>query len=210
MRDRPARPAPTSKPSGPEAARWRPSFGPSALATPANAVTIGRLVCAPSLWLLILLVGPSYGTLAIWIVLAATDGVDGYLARRHGTTRSGAFLDPLADKALVLGAMWALVADGVFWWLPVVLISAREVAISAFRSYWGRRGLAVPAPVLGQGQDRRAVASPWALALLPARRRRPRLAGVVGAVGGGGAHAGDRRPVPGRAAAGPRDGRARA
>jgi CDP-diacylglycerol--glycerol-3-phosphate 3-phosphatidyltransferase len=121
------------------------SFGPSALATPANAVTIGRLVCAPALWLLILLVGPSYVTLAVWIVLAATDGVDGYLARRHGTTRSGAFLDPLADKALVLGAMWALVATDLFWWLPVGLISAREVTISAFRSYWGRRGLAVPA-----------------------------------------------------------------
>ena len=40
-----------------------------------------------------------------------TDGIDGYLARRHGTTRSGAFLDPLADKVLVLGAMFALVAQ---------------------------------------------------------------------------------------------------
>ena len=75
----------------------------------------------------------------------STDGVDGYLARRHGTTRSGAFLDPLADKALVLGAMWALVATDLFWWLPVALITARELAISGFRSYWGRRGLAVPA-----------------------------------------------------------------
>jgi CDP-diacylglycerol---glycerol-3-phosphate 3-phosphatidyltransferase len=121
------------------------SFGPSALATPANAVTIVRLACAPALWLLIVLLGPSYVTLLAWIVLAATDGVDGYLARRHGTTRSGAFLDPLADKALVLGAMWVLVAIDLFWWLPVILISAREATISAFRSYWGRRGLAVPA-----------------------------------------------------------------
>src|ERR687893_463795 len=121
------------------------SFGPSALATPANAVTIGRLVFAPPLWLLIVGFGPSYGTLALWIVLAATDGLDGYLARRHGTTRSGAFLDPLADKALVLGAMWAIVAADGFSWVPVGLITVRELAISAFRSYWGRRGLAVPA-----------------------------------------------------------------
>ena len=121
------------------------SFGPSALATPANAVTIARLVFAPPLWLIILVSGPSYPAVVLWIVLAATDGLDGYLARRHGTTRSGAFLDPLADKALVLGAMWALVAAGGFWWLPVALISAREAGISAFRSYWGRRGLAVPA-----------------------------------------------------------------
>jgi CDP-diacylglycerol---glycerol-3-phosphate 3-phosphatidyltransferase len=121
------------------------SFGPSALATPANAVTIGRLVLAPPLWLLIVLAAPSAVVVVVWIALAATDGLDGYLARRHGTTRSGAFLDPLADKALVLGAMWALVAAGGFWWLPVGLITAREVGISAFRSYWGRRGLAVPA-----------------------------------------------------------------
>ena len=86
----------------------------------------------------------------LWIVLAATDGVDGYLARRHGTTRSGAFLDPLADKALVLGAMWALVAVDGFWWLPVALITVRELGISVFRSYWGRRGLAVPASYLAK------------------------------------------------------------
>jgi CDP-diacylglycerol--glycerol-3-phosphate 3-phosphatidyltransferase len=121
------------------------SFGPSALATPANAITIGRLLFAPPLWLLIAVTGPSYPAVVLWIVLAATDGLDGYLARRHGTTRSGAFLDPLADKALVLGAMWALVAADSFWWLPVALVTGRELAISAFRSYWGRRGLAVPA-----------------------------------------------------------------
>jgi len=121
------------------------SFGPSALATPANAVTFARLLCAPPLWLVILAFAPSYPALVIWIVLAATDGVDGYMARRHGTTRSGAFLDPQADKALVLGAMWALVAADGFWWLPVALITVRELGISVFRSYWGRRGLAVPA-----------------------------------------------------------------
>jgi phosphatidylglycerophosphate synthase len=66
----------------------------------------------PLLCLLILSTGPSYGVLVLWILLASTDGFDGWLARRMGTTRSGAFLDPLADKALVLGAMWAIVADG--------------------------------------------------------------------------------------------------
>lgn len=121
------------------------SFGPSALATPANAVTLGRLGLSPLLWVLILVDGPSYLAVAIWILLAATDGVDGWVARRTGTTRSGAFLDPLADKVLVLGAMWAIVVAGGLWWLPVGLITFRELAISAFRSYWARRGLAVPA-----------------------------------------------------------------
>jgi CDP-diacylglycerol--glycerol-3-phosphate 3-phosphatidyltransferase len=115
------------------------------LATPANAVTMARLVLSPPLWALIVVFGPSWVALPLWIVLATTDGVDGYIARRHGTTRSGAFLDPLADKALVLGAMWAIVAAGGFWWLPVALITVRELGISVFRWYWGRRGLAVPA-----------------------------------------------------------------
>jgi CDP-diacylglycerol--glycerol-3-phosphate 3-phosphatidyltransferase len=121
------------------------SFGPSALATPANAVTIARLVFAPVLWVLILGSGPPYLALGLWVALAATDGLDGWIARRMGTTRSGAFLDPLADKALVLGALWAIVAVEGFWWLPVALITLRELAISGFRSYWGRQGLAVPA-----------------------------------------------------------------
>ena len=78
-------------------------------------------------------------------MLCITDGIDGWLARRQGTTRSGAFLDPLADKVLVLGAMWALVASDRFAVVPVVLITVRELGIQAFRSYWVRRGLAVPA-----------------------------------------------------------------
>jgi CDP-diacylglycerol--glycerol-3-phosphate 3-phosphatidyltransferase len=121
------------------------SFGPSALATPANAVTIGRLLVSPVLLAMILEGEDSWPALALWIALAATDGVDGYLARRQGTTRSGAFLDPLADKVLVLGAMAALVIVGRFWWLPVALIGVREVTLSLYRSYWGRRGLAVHA-----------------------------------------------------------------
>ena len=121
------------------------SFGPSALATPANAVTIMRVLVTVPLLMMVVDKHDTWPALLLWIVLCITDGIDGALARRQGTTRSGAFLDPLADKILVLGTMGALVAAGVFWWLPVSLIAVREVAISLFRSYWVRRGLAVPA-----------------------------------------------------------------
>ncbi|MDQ1404177.1 MAG: CDP-diacylglycerol---glycerol-3-phosphate 3-phosphatidyltransferase [Actinomycetota bacterium] len=121
------------------------AFGPSALATPANAVTIGRLVVTPLLLALIVSQGAGWATVAFWFLLACTDGLDGYLARRMGTTRSGAFLDPLADKFLVLGAMFALAVKGSFWIVPVAVIAFREVAISLYRTRLGRQGISVPA-----------------------------------------------------------------
>ena len=125
-------------------------FGPSALATPANLLTIVRLVLTVPLLGMIVDAGATWPALGLWVALCITDGIDGHLARRHGTTRSGAFLDPLADKVLVLGAMAALVANDTFWWLPVAVIAARELGIQGFRSYWGKRGLAVPASGLAK------------------------------------------------------------
>jgi len=130
--------------STPPVARMR-RHGDDAIATPANLVTIARLILAVPTLLLIIDQGSSWLTVSLWFVLTTTDGLDGWLARRDGTTRSGAFLDPLADKFLVLGAMAALVAKGVLWWVPVGIIAVRELALSCYRSYVGRRGVSVPA-----------------------------------------------------------------
>ena len=155
------------------------AFGPSALVTPANAITIGRVVLTPVLLLLVLGTGASWPALALWIVLAVTDGVDGYLARRHGTTRSGAFLDPLADKFLVLGAMVCLVAEDAFGWLPVALIAAREVAISAWRSVLGRQGVSVPARSLAKAKTVLQEVAVGLALLPPLAGRRPGVAEAV-------------------------------
>jgi CDP-diacylglycerol---glycerol-3-phosphate 3-phosphatidyltransferase len=120
------------------------TYSPNAIVTPANAVTVARLLMAPILFSYIDGT-PSWSLFLGWFVLCATDGIDGYLARRMGTTRSGAFLDPLADKVLVLGALFALVANDVFWVVPVVVIAVRELAISLYRSYAARQGVSVPA-----------------------------------------------------------------
>ncbi len=125
-------------------------YGPSALITPANGVTLIRLLVSPALLVMILDEPSSWLAVSCWIALAVTDGVDGHLARRFGTTRSGAFLDPLADKVLVLGALFALVAADRFSWFPVALIAAREILISLYRTRLGRLGLAVPARTLAK------------------------------------------------------------
>lgn len=122
-----------------------PTFGPSALATPANALTLARLLATPVFVALIVVRGASWSTVAVGVLVAGSDGIDGWVARRQGATRSGAFLDPLADKAVVLGAFFALAAQGHLPWAPVVLIAAREVGMSAYRSWAGRRGVSIPA-----------------------------------------------------------------
>ncbi len=121
------------------------TFGPSALATPANAITAGRLLLTPVFVALIVVQGATWWTVIVGLIVAGSDGVDGWLARRQGTTTSGAFLDPLADKVVVLSAMFALVAEGVLPWVPVALIAAREVGMSIYRSWAGRRGVSIPA-----------------------------------------------------------------
>ena len=121
------------------------TYGPSAVLTPANGITVLRLLATPLLIALIVVWGASWFTFVLWGVLSLTDGIDGWVARRQGTTRSGAFLDPLADKVVVLGALIALVAKGIIWWLPVAIIAAREVGMSIYRSVVGRRGVSVPA-----------------------------------------------------------------
>ena len=121
------------------------TFGPSALSTPANAITVARLLAAPVYVLMLVAWGASWINVVVGFFLAASDGLDGHIARRQGTTRSGAFLDPLADKAVVLGALITLAAQGHLPWLPVVLITLREVGMQGYRSWVGRRGVSIPA-----------------------------------------------------------------
>lgn len=125
------------------------TFGPSALATPANAISLVRILLLP-VQVALILADAGWAALALWVVLSVSDLADGWLARRQGATRSGAYLDSLADKFLILGAMAALVAEGVMWWVPVAIIAVREGLMSAYRSYVGRRGVSVPARLPGK------------------------------------------------------------
>lgn len=119
---------------------------PSSVKTWANLVTVARVILAP-LMLVLIPDSPrgSWAAFGLWFVLCASDGVDGYLARRHGATNLGAFLDPLADKILVLGAMLILVANDTFWIVPVAITVGRELMISLYRTFSVSKGVSVPA-----------------------------------------------------------------
>lgn len=119
---------------------------PSAIRTWANAVTVSRLLVSPLLFAVIPDdKGGSWVAIALWSVLCMSDLLDGNLARKYGTTRSGAFLDPLADKVLVLGAMFTLVSQSVFSVWPVAIIATREIAVSVYRVFAGAKGVSMPA-----------------------------------------------------------------
>jgi CDP-diacylglycerol--glycerol-3-phosphate 3-phosphatidyltransferase len=137
--------------TGPTPAERARRFGDTAIKTPANAVTFMRLLFAiPVLVWILDQHHRNWGAFAGWLFLVLTDGLDGWLARRDGTTRSGAFLDPLADKILVTGAFVALAIRGDISWLPVLIVATREVGVSIWRSLAGRRGISVPARRLGK------------------------------------------------------------
>jgi CDP-diacylglycerol---glycerol-3-phosphate 3-phosphatidyltransferase len=121
----------------------------------ANSITIARILLVP-VFLLILLSGipEPYGDLlaaAVFILAAATDKLDGYVARRSKqVTTLGQFLDPLADKLLIAAALIALVAqDRVAAWVAMVIIG-REIAVSVLRIIGVSQGVSIPADKYGK------------------------------------------------------------
>jgi len=115
-------------------------FGQSALATPANFVTLVRILVAVPTLALIRNEGSNWLTVGVWFAITVTDSLDGWIA----------FLDPVADKLIVLGGLAVLADRGVFPWWPVLLIAARELGISLYRSVAGRRGIVIPAQRFGK------------------------------------------------------------
>jgi len=109
----------------------------------ANKLTILRVILVPVMVIISLIgipgefLGISYNYLImnlIFIIASITDKVDGYIARsRNQVTNFGKFLDPLADKILVLSAMLILVEDGNLpAWVPIIVIT-REFLVSGYR-----------------------------------------------------------------------------
>ena len=104
-----------------------------------NAITIVRIACAPVFLWLLLADGGADGMLRWWaailfIVAIATDGIDGYLARKHDiVTDLGKLLDPIADKALTGLAFIGLSILGELPWWVTILVLVRELGITVHR-----------------------------------------------------------------------------
>lgn len=104
--------------------------------TLANRVTIFRMLMIP-VYVLFMYANFPYAqwvAAGIFLLLALTDSLDGYLARsRNEITSFGKFMDPIADKLLVLTAFIVLVGQGKMHALFAVVFVGREIVVSGFR-----------------------------------------------------------------------------
>ena len=118
-----------------------------------NLVSASRVALVPGLVALILAQTrtASYVAAAVFVLGAFTDGLDGYLARRHEmTTATGIWLDPLSDKIFVAAPIVTMTALGDFPPWAAVIIIAREVAVSLLRAYLGSRRTSMPASTIAK------------------------------------------------------------
>jgi CDP-diacylglycerol--glycerol-3-phosphate 3-phosphatidyltransferase len=126
-----------------------------------NSITMSRIVMIP---LLLWILSPHFPwqgmhgeqeilASVLFVLASITDGLDGYLARKHGQiTTIGMLLDPIADKIMVTGALIALVAYNpqvVKVWIVVVIIG-REFLVSGLRSIASSEGFTIQASDLGK------------------------------------------------------------
>lgn len=126
-----------------------------------NKITVARMLLIP-----IMIIVPYLGfnnilfgsvtigsfiTLIIFLIASFTDFLDGYLARKNNlVTTFGKFLDPIADKLLVLSALIMLVERGIIpGWIPII-IAAREFIVSGIRMLAAGDGKVIAASWYGK------------------------------------------------------------
>ena len=117
------------------------------LKTTANKITLLRIILIP-VWLLLAYTGRLGAALAVYVIACLSDMADGYIARHYNQiTNFGKFMDPLADKMLVLAAMCFFIENGQMPGWVVAIVLFREFAVS------GLRLIAV--------EQRRVIAAAW-------------------------------------------------
>ncbi len=126
--------------------------------TPANVVTCIRIVMIPVLIVAMLAPWGSAASkpwvcMALFALISLTDSLDGYLARsRNEVTTFGKFMDPIADKLLVVSALTVLVqTSGLPSWVPIVIV-VRELLVSGLRMLAASAGVVIAASYFGKAK----------------------------------------------------------
>ena len=110
-----------------------------------NSISISRILLTP-VFLVLILVDTFLGqvlALSVFVIAAVSDYLDGMIARRYGADSAlGRYLDPLADKILVLSAFCVLpfLLPGVVPWWAVIVIAVRDIAVTVLRAVAISRG----------------------------------------------------------------------
>lgn len=119
--------------------------------TTATKITFARVILIP-VFIVCMYLANTFGAvmhyvaLAVFAIASLTDLVDGKIARKyHQVTDLGKFLDPLADKVLVIAAMVMLCEQGLFPAWAVMIVLAREFAVSGLRMIAASKGKVIAA-----------------------------------------------------------------
>ena len=122
-----------------------------------NKLTVMRVILVPFFIFFLLCVVPfgsqasSILALVVFIAASVTDALDGHIARsRNLVTNFGKFLDPLADKVLVISALVCFIQMGLVGAVPVIIIIAREFMVSGLRLVTANEGVVVAAGIWGK------------------------------------------------------------
>lgn len=92
-----------------------------------NVLTMIRMALIPVYWVLMIGYKLNYWALAVFVLAACTDMLDGFLARKyHQITDFGKLMDPLADKLMTLSVMATLLIRGIIRWEPLALLALKE------------------------------------------------------------------------------------
>jgi len=140
-----------------------------------NALTLLRMFLVPVLFVVLVtrVEGHIYLGAGIFVLAVITDYLDGYFARRRNeVTRLGILLDPLADKLLIAAALLSLVEMGLVPAWVVMIVLARELAVTGLRNVAAQRGILIRASSLGKAK---MVAQVTAVLLLLLSRALPAL-----------------------------------
>ncbi len=115
-----------------------------------NALTILRLILVP-VFVLVFQAGHPRWALAVFCAASLTDLLDGYLARKlNQITDFGKLFDPLADKLMVLTALFCQGFAGVFPWTAILIVLAKELLMVLGGAFMLKKGVVVYANMFGK------------------------------------------------------------